>query len=112
MSIKTSNFFSYNGRIDEAVSIARSAPYGFLGDRFEALMPSWDLLNAYKRGVVNDAGYSVVFKAQLAKLDAHEVYAALDGKTLLCWEHVPKFCHRHLVAQWLRSELGVRVVEL
>jgi uncharacterized protein (DUF488 family) len=39
------------------------------------------------------------------------VAQALEGKVLLCYEKSGDFCHRHLVAEWLRR-YGYEVKEL
>ena len=31
---------------------------------------------------------------------------------LLCFEKPGEFCHRHLVAQWLKSNLNIDVIEI
>ena len=47
----------------------------------------------------------------LDKLDPHKVAVDLEGKTLLCYEKSEDFCHRHIVAAWLRH-YGYEVEEL
>ena len=46
--------------------------------------------------------------------DLHAI-ATKSGKSkvvLLCYESPEKFCHRHLVAQWLTDSLGAPVYEV
>ncbi|WP_315360814.1 hypothetical protein [Neisseria bacilliformis] len=66
--------------------------------------------------------YLKKFNAQLAKLDAQKVWDELHQLTggvepvLLCYEAPPfdkrNFCHRHMVAEWFKRELGKDVEEL
>lgn len=37
--------------------------------------------------------------------------AKTDKVVLLCWEGPGKFCHRHLVADWLRKNAGIKICE-
>jgi hypothetical protein len=50
--------------------------------------------------------------AILARLQYICEQAKTDKVVLLCWEAPGKFCHRHLVAEWLRTELGIPVCEV
>ena len=48
--------------------------------------------------------YKRAYKEEtLNQLNPVEVAAHLDGKVLLCFEKSTDFCHRHLVAEWLRT---------
>lgn len=52
-------------------------------------------------------------KEVLDKLNPQEVYEELgQDAILICWEGTGKFCHRHIVAEWLSTNLGVEVIEL
>ena len=96
----------------EGVSIARKTPKGFPGKKCSVLAPGWELLSDYKTGKIDDAKYTERYKAEiLAKIPPENVAHALDGKILLCWEKPDKFCHRHIVAEWLR-EAGFDVDEV
>ena len=55
----------------------------------------------------------------LNNLNPQEVYNKLgDNAVLLCYEKYADieqgktFCHRHIVAKWLKEKLGVEVKEL
>lgn len=52
------------------------------------------------------------YEQVLKKLDAAEVYSALDECILLCYEESFDFCHRHIVAFWLEQELQIEVPEI
>ena len=47
----------------------------------------------------------------LSRLDPVKVYHVLDNSVLLCWESPEKFCHRHIVAQWLEEATDNKVME-
>ena len=53
----------------------------------------------------------------LSQLDPIKVFNDLTNNdtkdaVLLCWEGRNKFCHRHLVANWLNKNLNINVKEL
>ena len=48
----------------------------------------------------------------MSYLNAQEIYDLLKDKVLLCYEDPLLFCHRHIVAAWLESELGIIVPEV
>ena len=116
--MQTSSFFTYTGpgRISIARYAPRDAPAGF--KVFKPLAPGpW-----FKS--VPEARYRKLYFAQLAQLDAAEVVAALHAlaggaePVLLCYERAADcaagrtFCHRHMVAAWIKQETGVVVPEL
>lgn len=101
------------------VSIARGTP-NFVGKiaQYELLAPSWDLVKLYKN-TKDEVLYREKYKEEvLDKTTPQEVYnnliALSSGKTpvLLCWESSEKFCHRHLVAEWLANEYTIKESEL
>lgn len=111
--MKTSSFFLYDG--PGSVSIARAAPRGMSGFRvYSKLAPGpW-----FKS--VDKAEYERRYFKQLNALDPRVVVEDLNAcaggyePVLLCWEtmHKPgEWCHRHMVAEWLKTELGMIVPE-
>jgi hypothetical protein len=55
-----------------------------------------------------------LYKAQvLDKLDPHKIIKDLGGDNfiMLCWEDPGVFCHRRVVAAWMRNHTGVLVEE-
>ena len=108
--MNTSYFAKY--KHPDGVCIAIGAPADFIGEYYPALFPHWSFLSKYfKDG--NEEEYTREYYAKvLSKLDPEKVYADLKGKTILCWEGPGKFCHRHIVAKWLKDSLGIDVKEL
>jgi len=117
--ILTSSFFDSVGRAGR-VSIAQWEPQG-VGDfkRYPPLAPG-----ARFRSVERPESEDRYFD-QLYRLDPNQVLADLralagDGTTpiLCCWERRWQieagraWCHRQLVATWLKRELRTEVVEL
>ena len=73
------------------------------------------MLRAYKSGQVDERGYTEWYLRLLneRKLTPQKVVEDLkDGSIMLCYEGPGKFCHRHLVAEWIQSNTGVIVEEV
>lgn len=108
-------------------AISLSAPIWYDGISYFPLAPSWELLNKYKQDH-NEKEYTEVFNNQLNRLNAEEIYKDFmgmleinnmleadyrkDNVVLLCWESPEKFCHRHLVGDWLSNSLGIEIREI
>ena len=103
------------------VSIAGKPPKGYDGAQYKKLAPSWDIWSQWHDSEDPDKNdrYTKRFKSEiLAKLDPNEVnedllelfklYYDKENRNynkiiLLCYESPDNFCHRHLVANWLRD---------
>ena len=69
-----------------------------------ALAPSEHLLGAYKRGKIDWEGYEERFREEVLEqtqdvINSLGYMALVNDVTLLCWEDLPKRCHRRLVAE-------------
>lgn len=95
---------------ENLVSIARITPKGFPGRIALELAPPSELLWRTKKTGDTDH-YTVEFKKLLDKLNPHDIVEKYgEDAIFVCYEGKEKFCHRHLVADWLR-EYGY-IVEL
>ena len=116
--MKTASFYTYfgTGRISIARFAPRNTPAGFRV--YKPLAPgTW--FNSVSEDV-----YRELYFAQLADLDAAAVVgdllhlAAGAEPVLLCYERKQDiaagttYCHRHMVAEWLKAELGLVVPEI
>ena len=91
------------------ISICGKAPDWYKGLKYKKLAPKYDFFMKWKENHDNDY-YVKCFKEQvLDKLDANDVISELADVSsgtniaLICYEKPGDFCHRHLVAEWLRS---------
>lgn len=106
--IYTSYFSSRKYKPEDGVSIARYSKF-WHGATFELLAPSDDILWWWKHLLPEEQKesqqyYEYLYREQiLNKLNPQEVAMILEGKTLLCFEKSEDFCHRHIVAKWLRE---------
>lgn len=94
------------------MAITAYKPKFFSGPVYPNLAPSKSLLSRYKAGSIDETGYEIEFRAQLDSLDPLKVWNDLHDKTLLCYETADKFCHRHIVASWIKEALGFEVPEV
>jgi len=96
----------------DAVSISRFPPRGFKGKQELRLAPSAKLLQDYKAGAVNEEQYTERYnKETLSTLDPREIAILHKNSIFLCYEKAGDFCHRQLVATWLRKA-GFDIEEL
>ena len=106
--IQTSYFANWRNFPEgkEKVSISRFTPKWFEED-YNALelAPSAKLLKDYKEGLVDDTEYEEIYQREtLDKLDPKVIAKRYKNSIFLCYESDDDFCHRQLVANWLRKK--------
>jgi hypothetical protein len=123
MKIYTS-YFGNIRKIKNPVSIALSPPKWYTGPRYDRLAPSWRILNRFKNKSKEDIMlairmYEYYYRREvLDRLNANEILYDLrsfypgEDIVLLCYETPDKFCHRHLVAEWLSESAGIEISEI
>ena len=94
------------------ISIAGKSPDFYDGIEWKFLAPS---LATYKNWVNNhnEFDYMNSYIPKINKLDKNifkEKLLSIDNPILLCYES-EGFCHRHLLADWIEMNLGLRVDE-
>ena len=101
--------FKIAGHLPQAVAISRGIPRGWQGRRCKALAPPQDLIK-----IMEPEKFIRLYRAQvLDKLDPMQVIREMGGDNfiMLCFEPPGEFCHRRMVAAWLRKHTGVLVEE-
>lgn len=104
------------------ISIAAKSPDWFIGPSIKQLAPNWSILIEYKETKDIDRYSERFYEEVLSKLDveevtktiwkiAHESTSSPKIPILLCYESPEKFCHRHLVAEWLTRSGVIKVKE-
>lgn len=80
----------------------------------EKLYPGWELVSAIQNNSITWSTYEYTFNFKLDSLDCRELYNSLPDKCILfCYENPSSNCHRHLVAEWLNSNIdGLMIKEL
>ena len=106
------------------ITICVYPPKGVQMLSYPPLFPPKDLVKTYKDGYISDALYKEVYNKQVLDLldvakvvtDLYELAGENGAVVLLCYESSDKFCHRHIVRQWLDKyefatrEFNVRVM--
>ena len=112
--MRTSNFWNIDkNNIEIYVSIAGKSPDFYKGREYKKLAPKYWFFKKYKEDGDEEFYTEHYYKEVLDKLSAKEVFRELgENSVLLCWEKYDKFCHRHLVAEWLSKELGIEINEV
>lgn len=107
------SYYSKNANHPNAVSIAGKAPDWYKGREYKKLAPKYWFFKKYKEDGDAEFYEEAYYDEVLDQLDAQKVLDELgEDAVLLCWESSEKFCHRHLVANWLEDELGITIEEL
>ena len=89
------------------ISICGKAPDWWKGLQYKKLAPKWSFFSVWKETQDNEYYIDHFHKEVLDELNIDKVVSDLNnlsnGKpvVLLCYESPEKFCHRHLVAEWL-----------
>lgn len=91
------------------ISICSKAPDWYKGLQYKELAPKYEFFMEWKKNHNNDY-YIQCFNEQVLKgLNVENVvfqlYSLARAKdvVLICYEKPSDFCHRHLVAEWLRN---------
>ena len=110
--MKTS-YYSKSSNDSHAVSIAGKAPAFYKGREYKKLAPKYWFFKKYKEDGDEEFYTKRYYEEVLNKLDVKEVYKELgESAVILCWEAPDKFCHRHIVAEWLSLSLEIEVKEI
>ena len=96
------------------ISICGKAPDWYNGLQYKKLAPKYDFFMEWKKNHDNDYYIKCFIEQVLSNIRASDVVMELKhlcGKSLwenssialICYEKPSDFCHRHLVAEWLRQ---------
>lgn len=91
------------------ISICGKAPIWYSGIQYKKLAPKYDFFMQWKENHDNDYYISCFNNQVLSELNPVQVVndlitmAAGRDIALVCYEKPEDFCHRHLVADWLRK---------
>lgn len=110
MKIYTCYFSGLGDRSGRAVSVCRQQPPGFRLPVDMELSPPLGMLWKFMNGKLSWGRFSQIYRNCLGVLDPEYVANKYSGMILVSWEGyedkartVLKNSHRHLIADWLRS---------
>ena len=98
------------------VSISRTEPFQVDG-KISLLCPDEKILWEYKHGEIDEIEYTCQYKEQLERIGIKNILMAIhkfgENVVLLCWEAPDKFCHRHILSEYINrnSKLNIREYE-
>lgn len=94
------------------IAICGKSPSFFKGQQLKCFAPSWDIFSSWKSGLISNEEYIERFKNEIlgtltikAKISLKVWFGVNKNVVLLCYEKSDDFCHRHIVAEWIREEL-------
>lgn len=101
------------------VQISRTAPPNTILCKGYSFFPDEDLLVSYKNKKINEKEYEKRYRKHLNSLkeDNSDIMFLLNKQIegvdtlLLCYEGKDKFCHRHILANWLNEHYGLDIQE-
>ena len=100
------------------VAVSRTLPIGWMNLVYQSLSPSNKLLNQYRENLINRDEFKELYLKEINRLDKKEVYEYFnellkyDNVVLLCYEKPYQFCHRHILAEWLKEQFNWDVQEM
>ena len=89
----------------------------FVKYEYKSLAPNWKLHENLKSKKISEDQFISAYKEQLNSMNPNKVYEDLNTLVsglepiLMTDGSKKKFCHRHLVAEWLENELGIIIEE-
>ena len=98
------------------LSISRTKP-GFAKPCIDIpqLFPSDNILWDHKKGKIDNMEYTSKYLAQLDDIGIDRIIKTIqifgDDVVLLCWESPEKFCHRHILADYINRNSDLVVEE-
>lgn len=106
--------YEQNGLIP--VGISGWTPNGYNGKTYKKLAPKYSWWKEWHDKKLSETWYTEKYnETVLNKLNptvvATEIQSFGTNVVLLCFETPEKFCHRHLVAQWLKENTAMDVQE-
>lgn len=106
--------YEQNGLIP--VGISGKIPDGFTGVRYQKLAPKYDWWKEWHDKKLSDNWYKEKYYETVLNLlnsvvVAQELQGFGENVVLLCYETPEKFCHRHLVAEWLNKNTKLNITE-
>ncbi|MAT79676.1 MAG: hypothetical protein CMD13_02945 [Flavobacteriales bacterium] len=89
----------------------------FVRHEYKSLAPNWKLFENLKSNIISQEKFIEEFMEQLHSLNPNRVVDDLKS-LVIGFEPIlmtngtkKKFCHRHVVADWLQNELNIQVEE-
>ena len=96
------------------VSISRTEPFPVDG-KLTLLVPEESILWKYKNGEIDEMEYTSLYLDQLDRIGIRDILLGIhafgDDIVLVCWEAPDKFCHRHILADYINKRTKLNIEE-
>ena len=96
------------------VSISRTEPFPVDG-KLTLLAPEESILWKYKNGEIDEMEYTSLYLDQLDRIGIRDILLGIhtfgDDVVLVCWEAPDKFCHRHILADYINKRTKLNIEE-
>ena len=98
------------------ISISVTEPMGIKVDgKIPELAPNRELFSRYKMGNIDEMEYTSIYMDQLDKIGIRDILLKIhnfgDDVVLLCWEAPNRFCHRHILADYINGKTKLEIKE-
>lgn len=100
------------------IAISGKIPDFYGGAYWDDFAPRYEDFLEWKSGQTSDIQYTKKYRNWLNSLNKQEIKDVLKELEnedrdiiFLCYEKPGDFCHRHILADWLEENMGVRVDE-
>ena len=106
----------YSGMGLKLISISVSEPpLMYIDGKIPSLCPDKQILFDYKNGNIDEIEYTSKYLDQLDRIGIREILRFIhkfgDDFVLLCWERPDKFCHRHILADYINKRTKLEIKE-
>ena len=107
------SYWALSNKVPNPISISLSSPKYFRGERLPLLMPTWSMVDKYKKKLISKRDYVKEYIALLrSRGTVKELYSCIpDNSTLMCWEKSGEFCHRRVFALYVEEVLDIQIKE-
>ena len=84
---------------------------------FKSLVPNWKLMEMLKSKQISEFDFEKEYLIQLNNLNAKTIFEQVNFLTgeyepiLMTHGNKSSFCHRHIVAEWFTTNLGIQIEE-
>ena len=106
--VYTCYFSGLGNRSDRAVSVTLQQPPMFKLPVARELCPPFGMYWKFLKGRMSQKQFKQIYGMRFDVLDPADIARRYDGKILVAWEGyedkmktIPKFSHRHMIAEWL-----------
>ena len=107
-----------NDQIPGVISISlKTSGYDFVSFEYKSLCPNWKLYEKFNSKKINEDIFYNEFYEHLNQLSPKETYENIltlvkgNEPILMTHGNKSKFCHRHIVAEWFTTNLGIQIEE-